>query len=154
MRKFGPVEKLLAYTTRFSRALFLFAWQSQCLDSYLRRKSWNIIESWSIFFWVGQGLLWDVDTIQEFSLILSSYSADLIDLSAWKRETGVINTVKDNLSLVILWLLDSASFLKVDEMTLLTTEEVLNFNLFSVLGDLSLDGEMCMYKSHLVSETL
>jgi len=44
--------------------------------------------------------------------------------------------------------------LKNDQVSLLTSEEVFDFELLLILGDDNIDGEMCMYESHLVSEAL
>jgi len=39
-------------------------------------------------------------------------------------------------------------------VTFLSSEEVLDLNLLLVFGDDGVDGEMCVYHSHLVSEAL
>lgn len=44
----------------------------------------------SVLDWVGEGLLRHVDTVQEFSLVLISDFADLVDLSAAEGEGGVV----------------------------------------------------------------
>jgi hypothetical protein len=108
----------------------------------------------SLFDWVDEGLLGNEDTVQEFSFILISDSADLGDLGAAEGEEGVVNTVKDELVLDILREGDSAAWIEVDEETLLSTKEVLDFDLLLVLGDDGVNWEMCMYQSHLISEAL
>jgi len=112
--------------------------------------------SHSVFFWLDELLGGDEDTVQEFSLILLFDVADTGNLSAAKGDISVIDTLEDELVLDILgWVLhDSASFLHLDEMRFLSTEEVLDLNLFLVLGDDSSNGEMCMNHFHSVSETL
>lgn len=48
----------------------------------------------SVLDWVGEGLLRHVDTVQEFSLVLFSDSADLIDLGAAEGEGSVVDTIE------------------------------------------------------------
>lgn len=68
--------------------------------------------------------------------------------------TADIVTLEDELVLSGLGKLNSASSWEVDEVTLLSTKEVLDFDLFLVLGDVSIDWEMCVNQSHFVHETL
>ena len=42
----------------------------------------------------------------------------------------------------------------MDEFVLLTTKEVLDSDVLAILGDDNVDGEMSVYKSHLVAEAL
>ena len=108
----------------------------------------------SVVSWFGEGLLRDKDTIQEFTLVLGSDLAHLGNLGAAEGDEGVVETVEDELVLNILGKLNSASGLEVDGVGNLAAEEVLDLNLSLVLGDVGVDGEMCMDKSHLVAETL
>ena len=108
----------------------------------------------SFLLWLDSGLLGNEDTIEELSLILITDLARLGDSSAADGEGLVVNTVEDKLVLGFLGELNGAAWSKVDEVTLLSTEEVLDFDLLLVLGDDGVDWEMCMHKSHLVSETL
>ena len=39
-------------------------------------------------------------------------------------------------------------------MSFLTTQEVFDLDLVLILGDDNIDGEMCIYESHFVSEAL
>ena len=112
--------------------------------------------SHSVFFWLDELLGGDEDTVQEFSLILLFDVADTGNLSAAKGDISVIDTLEDELVLDILgWVLhDSASFLHLDEMRFLSTQEVLDFNLRFILGNDSGDREMSMDHFHSVSESL
>ena len=80
--------------------------------------------------------------------------ADSGNLGAAEGDGGVVNTLEDQLVLDILgWVhLNSASWLHLDEMGLLSSQEVFDFNLGFVLGNNGSDREMCMYHFHSVSE--
>ena len=107
-------------------------------------------------FWVDELLGGDEDTVQEFTLILLLNVADTGDLSAAKGDSGVVDTLEDELVLDVLgWVKhDGATLLHLDEVGFLSTQEVLDLNLFLVLGNDSSNWEMCMYHFHSVSETL
>jgi hypothetical protein len=104
--------------------------------------------------WINEGSLGHEDTVEELSLILGSDLADLADLGAAQRNKRVVDTLDDELVLDILGKSDSAAWLEVDGVALFSSEEVLDLNLFLVLGDDGVDGEMCMDHSHLVSVAL
>ena len=65
-----------------------------------------------------------------------------------------INTFEDELVLKIGVELDSGASEQLNALDLFTTEEVLDLNSFSILGDANVNGEMSMYESHLISVTL
>jgi len=75
-------------------------------------------------------------------------------LGAAERDESVVKTIEDELVLDILGKGDSATWLEVDGGGALASEEVLDLNLLLVLGNVGVDGEMCMDKSHLVAEAL
>ena len=102
----------------------------------------------------GEGLLGDEDSIEELTLILVTDVADLADLGAAEGDGGVVETVEDELVLDVLGGEDSAAGLEVDEVALLSAEEVLDLNLLLVLGDDGVDGEMRVHESHLVAVAL
>jgi hypothetical protein len=82
--------------------------------------------------------------------------ADSRNLGAAEGDGGVIDTLEDQLVLNILrWVHhDSASWLHLDEMRFLSTQEVLDFNLRFILGNDGGDREMSMDHFHSVSESL
>jgi len=108
----------------------------------------------SVFLWVGEGLLRNEDTIQELSLILVANVASLVGSSTGEGEGGIVNTVENELILHVLGLEDSGAFWKLNEMRFLSTEEVSDFKKILFLVDDTVDGEMIVHKSHLVSEAL
>lgn len=82
--------------------------------------------------------------------------ADSGHLGAAEGDGSVVNSLEHKLVLDVLgWVqLDSASRLHLDEVRLLTSQEVFDFNLRFVLGDNGSDWEMCVDHLHSVSETL
>ena len=100
------------------------------------------------------GLLGDEDTIEEFTLILASYSADLLDLGAHLGESCEVNAVEDKFALDIGRVGDLGAALHVDDLVLLSTQEVLDSDGGAVLGDDNVDGEMSVDQSHFVAEAL
>ena len=108
----------------------------------------------SILLWVGESLLGNENTIEEFTLILVSDVANLRDLSAWKGNGSITDSVENEFILDVFGEVDGATWLEDDQVSLLTTQEVFDLELFLVLGDDDIDGEMCMYESHFVSEAL
>ena len=112
--------------------------------------------SGSIILWVNELLGGDEDTIQEFSLILLLDSADTSDLGAAEGDGSVVDTLENDLILHVLGggELNSASWLHLDEVRFLSTQEVLDLNLLLVLGHKGSDGEMCVNHLHFVSVAL
>ena len=102
----------------------------------------------------GEGLLGDEDTIEELTLILLADLANLADTGAGLGKETDVSAVEDELILDILRGIDGAALVELDNVGLLTTEEVLDLDVLAVLGDDSGNGEMRMHKSHLVSEAL
>lgn len=107
----------------------------------------------SILLWVGEGLLRHEDTVEELSLVLVSDSAGLVGPGACKRKRGIIFSVEHELILHIR-LEHSGTLWKLNEVNLLTSEEVLDLERVLVLGDSNVDGEVIVHKSHLVSVAL
>lgn len=103
---------------------------------------------------IGEGLLGNEDTIEELTLILLADLANLADTGAGLGKETDVSAVEDELVLDILRGDNGAAIVKLDNVGLLATEEVLNLNVLAVLGDDSGNGEMRMHKSHLVSEAL
>lgn len=110
----------------------------------------------SLILWVDELLGGNEDTIQEFSLILLLDLADTGDLGAAEGDLGVVDSLEDELVLHVLGggHLDSAALLHLDQVRLLSSQEVLDFDLLLVLGDECSDWEMCMNHLHSVSEAL
>ena len=104
--------------------------------------------------WLDEGLLGDEDTIEELSIVLITDAASLVDPGACKRKRSIINSVEDKLILNVSGLGHGSSSWEFDVMGLLTTQEVNDFKRVLVLGDLNVDGEMIVDKSHLISEAL
>ena len=100
------------------------------------------------------GLGANEDTIEEFTVILAADSADLLDLRACLGEGVEVDTVEDNLTLDVGGEVALGALLHVDDLVLLSTEEVLNGDGVTVLGDDAVDGEMGVDHSHFVAETL
>jgi hypothetical protein len=96
----------------------------------------------------------DVDTVQELSVVLISDLAALRNLGAGEGEVLVVDTFEDDLILELGGHLDDASGEHVNLVDFFTTQEVLDFNGLSILGDDNIDGEMSVDESHLVSVTL
>merc|ERR1712166_340057 len=119
-----------------------------------RKGEWHLLLVSLNFSWLDKSLLGNEDSIKEFTLILASNSADLLDLGAAKGESGVIDTVENELSLDIVTVSDLGASLHCDKLVLLSTEEVLNSDAGTVLGDDDVDGEMSVYQSHFVAEAL
>lgn len=82
--------------------------------------------------------------------------AHTVDLGGAEGDLSVIDTLNDELVLDILSSghLDGAAFLHLDQVGLLSSEEVLDFDLLLVLRDKGSNGEMCMYHLHSVSVAL
>ena len=112
------------------------------------------MESSVIFLWLDEGLLGHEDSIKELTLILASNSADLLDLGANERNSLVVNAVEDKLTLDVSGGTDSGATSHWDNLVLLATEEVLDSDHGTVLGDDNIDGEMSVHESHLVAEAL
>jgi hypothetical protein len=101
-----------------------------------------------------KSLLGDVDSVQELSVILATDLADLGDLCAWEWDVLVVNSFEDELVLEIWVQLDGGAGKKLDLLDLFTSEEVLDFDGSSILGDHNVNGEMSVNESHLVSVAL
>lgn len=82
--------------------------------------------------------------------------AHSVDLGGAEGDLTIIDTLNDQLVLDVLGggHLDGATLLHLDQVRLLSSEEVLDFDLLLVLGDKGSNGEMCMYHLHSVSEAL
>lgn len=106
------------------------------------------------FLGVDQELLRDEDAIKELTLVLASDSADLLDLGAAEGQSGIVNSIEDQLSLNVFALSDSGALAHCDKLVLLATKEILNGDASSVLGDGNIDWEMGVDQSHLVAEAL
>ena len=65
-----------------------------------------------------------------------------------------VNSIEDELILDVLGEEDSAAWVQLDKMRFLSAEEVLNLDLFLVLGNNGIDWEMCVNQSHFVEESL
>ncbi len=65
-----------------------------------------------------------------------------------------VDTVEDNLTLDVGGERALGALLHVDDLVLLSTEEVLNGDGVAVLGDDAVDGEMGVDHSHFVAEAL
>ena len=106
------------------------------------------------FLGFDEGLLGDEDAIKELTLVLASYSANLLDLRAAEGESSDVDSIKDELTLLFFALNDLAACGHVDKLVLLTTKEILDSDAGSVLGDGDVDGEMSVDQSHLEAEAL
>ena len=104
------------------------------------------------------GLLGDIDTIEEFTVILVTNVTRLGDKSAREGEVLVVDSIEDKLVLDVLGESDSATREEFGEEVVLSTQEVLHLNrlvgIGSLVGDGNIDGEMSVDKSHLVLEAL
>merc|ERR1719468_1097812 len=80
----------------------------------------------SSWLWVNQLFLGDEDSIQEFSLILSSNFAHLLDLGAHEGDEGEVVTVNDELILDLSTESNSSVGKHWDELVLLSSQEVVN----------------------------
>ena len=100
------------------------------------------------------GLLGDEDAIEELTLILAADTAHLLDRRAALGESGVVDTIEDELTLDVSGELAGGATLHLDDLVLLATKEVLDSDLITSLGDDNVNGEMSMDKSHLVAEAL
>lgn len=100
-------------------------------------------------------LLGDEDSIEELSLILAvSDLAGLADLGAREGEGSVVDTVEDKLVLDLLGEGNGGASEHVNVLVLLATQEVLDSERRTVLGDDDVNGEMSVHESHLVAEAL
>ena len=126
---------------------------SQAACAALRRgKQHSLLVS--LFLGLDEGLLGDADAIKEFTLVLATDSANLLHLGAAEGESSVVDTIEDKLTLDVSGVSDGGALGHLDELVLLSTEEVLDGDAGAVLGDHDIDGEMSVYKSHLVAEAL
>ena len=101
-----------------------------------------------------EGLLGNEDAIKELTLVLATDSANLFDLRAAEGESTDVDSVKDELTLLVFALDNLAARGHVDKLVLLATKEVLHSDAGSVLGDGDVDGEMGVDQSHLVAIAL
>lgn len=100
----------------------------------------------------------DVQTVQELSDILISYSANLLDVGGGLGDVFEGVSGKDKLILDVLGLLDIDTLVHGDSSDNLLANEVTDLNLeetrFAVLGNTNVDWEMCIDVTHLVLEPL
>jgi len=113
-----------------------------------------VLDSFVIRLGLDEGLLGNEDSIEEFTLILATNSADLLNLGAGERKSLVVDTIEDKFTLDIVRVSDLGGASHNDKLVLLSTEEVLDGDAGAVLGDNDVNGEMSVYKSHLVAEAL
>ena len=106
------------------------------------------------FLGLNESLLGDENTVEEFTFVLASNSADLLDLGASEGERLVVNTIEDQFTLLLTGDSDFGATSAFNELVLFTAEEVLDSNAGAVLGNHNIDGEMSVHKSHLVAEAL
>jgi hypothetical protein len=107
------------------------------------------------FFWdLDGGLLVDVDTIQELSLVLLANFADLSGESASEGDSVDVDSVNNHLVLNVVGHGDLDSWVDLDGVRLGSSQIVLYLEFSSVILDNWLDGEMSVYKSHFISEAL
>ena len=111
-------------------------------------------DSLGSFFGFNEGLLGNEDAIKELTLVLASYSANLLDLRAAKGESSDVDSIKDELTLLFFAFSNLAASSHVDKLVLLATKEILNSDARSILGDGDIDGEMSVDQSHLEAEAL
>ena len=78
----------------------------------------------------------------------------MADAGAAEGDSGVVESLEDNFVLEIGVGLDGDSGEHVNVLDLFTSEEVLHINARAVGGDDAVDGEMGVYGSHFVLETL
>ena len=107
-----------------------------------------------LFDWGNQFFLGDKDSIQEFSLVLSSDLADSSDLRADKGDKGEIISLNDDLVLDFFTFSDLGVSEHWNELVLLSSQEVLDSDAGAFLWNCNVDWEMSMHKSHLVAEAL
>ena len=100
------------------------------------------------------GLLGDEDAIEEFTLVLAADPADLLDLRAGLGEKSVVNAIEDDLALDVSRHSADSATSHLDDLVLLATEEVLDRDARSVLGDGNVDREMGVDQPHLVAVAL
>jgi hypothetical protein len=101
-----------------------------------------------------EGLLGDKNSVEELTLILAANSADLLDLGAAERKGSVVDSVEDDLTLDFVRVAAGGATHHLDDLILLSTKEVLDGDLGSVLGDDDVDREMSVNESHFVAEAL
>ena len=111
-------------------------------------------DSLGYIFGFNEGLLGNEDAIKELTLVLASYSANLLDLRAAKGESSDVDSIKDELTLLFFAFSNLAASSHVDKLVLLATKEILNSDAGSILGDGDVDGEMSVDQSHLEAEAL
>ena len=78
-------------------------------------------------------LVGDVHTVQELSVVLSADWARLRDLGAREGKVLVVNTLENQLILEGSGVLNSAAGLECDFRDVLSSQEVLDINVFLVL---------------------
>ena len=108
----------------------------------------------SVFLGVDELLLVDEDAIKELSFVLATNSADLADLGAAEGSAGVVNAFEDQFVLEVSSELDDDAREHLDFLVLLATQEVLDRDRRSVLGDDNVDGEVSVHQPHSVAEAL
>merc|ERR1719420_81211 len=114
----------------------------------------SLSDSLGSFFGFNEGLLGNEDAIKELTLVLASYSANLLDLRAAKGESSDVDSIKDELTLLFFAFSNLAASSHVDKLVLLATKEILNSDAGSILGNGDVDGEMSVDQSHLEAEAL
>ena len=103
---------------------------------------------------LNEGLLRDEDSVEELTLVLAADSADLLDSGAALGEESKVIALEDELTLLLGAEPDDGASLHVNEFVLLATEEVLDGDAGTILGDGDVDGEMSVHKSHFVAVAL
>ena len=106
----------------------------------------------SLFLGFDEALLGDEDTIEELTFILISDVNGLADLGAGEGDGGVVEAFEDEFILDLDGESDGNTVGHVNVLDLLTSEEVLDVDAGSVLGDDAVNGEMSVDGSHLVHE--
>ena len=96
----------------------------------------------------------DENTVQELTLILGADRASLAELGAAEGNGLLVDTFEDEFVLNVSSEADLAAGLHNNLLDVATTEEVLELNKGSVLSDVCVNGEMSVYESHLVLDTL
>ena len=147
--------KYLVSVVRFSdKTIPPIMWLALSSSSRLHQEWISVLDSFVIRLGLDEGLLGNEDSIEEFTLILATNSADLLNLGAGERKSLVVDTIEDKFTLDIVRVSDLGGASHNDKLVLLSTEEVLDGDAGAVLGDNDVNGEMSVYKSHLVAEAL
>jgi len=149
------IKAVLVSANRFSKELIHSAWECVEHDPLSdESKRVSHLHSLVILLGLDESLLGNEDSVKEFTLILASNSADLLDLGAGLGESGVVGAVEDKLTLDVGGEGDLSVSETGDDLVLLATKEVLDSDGGAILGDDNIDGEMSVYKSHFVAEAL